>query len=459
MGKLTDGLKAYSETDMYPMHMPGHKRNLEWNINPYKYDITEIEGFDDLHHPEGILRELIQRVNRMYKARESYVLVNGSTSGIMAAISAAVKPGERILVARNSHKSVYNALYLRRIRAEYIFPETDEAGIAREIDVQKVYDKLEEFSDIKAVVITSPTYEGIISDIRTIANTVHSHGAVLIVDCAHGAHLGIGGVFGHNPIEEGADLVIMSLHKTLPAFTQTAVLCVGSERISTDEVKKYTDIYVSTSPSYLLMASVDKCMDIMEKDGALLHRKHYERMMAFRDKCRRLKHLRLLDSRNYDFEKVVVCTNGSDINGKELMHILRGKYHLEAEMASAEYVIAMTSCMDTDEGIDRLYNAIRETDDLIHHAKAESKEIVTAWPGRVKEPWELEGVPARYVAAVDAAGMVSAGYVYIYPPGVPWILPGEMISQELTDEIEQYRTRGFEIRGITDNGEISVVCD
>ena len=133
MGTLTDRLKAYAQSDMYPLHMPGHKRNLAWNINPYDYDITEIDGFDELHEPAGMLKDLTERVNRLYKARESYILVNGSTSGIMAAVSAAVRPGERILIARNSHKSAYNAIFVRQIRAEYINPHTDGAGIAGEI--------------------------------------------------------------------------------------------------------------------------------------------------------------------------------------------------------------------------------------------------------------------------------------------------------------------------------------
>ena len=308
MGTLTDRLKAYAQSDMYPLHMPGHKRNLTWNINPYDYDITEIDGFDDLHEPAGILKDLTERVNRLYKARESFILVNGSTSGIMAAVSAAVRPGERILIARNSHKSAYNAIFVRQICAEYIYPHTDGAGIAGEIMPEDIERKYCEFPDIKAVFITSPTYEGVVSDIRRIADIVHSHGGVLIVDCAHGAHFGIGDKFPSNPVTEGADIVIMSLHKTLPAFTQTAVLCVGSGRVDSRVIKKYTDIYVSTSPSYLLTASVERCMDIMESEGAAIHAYHYERMAEFREKCRSFKHLRLFESSRYDMEKVVICT-------------------------------------------------------------------------------------------------------------------------------------------------------
>lgn len=458
MGTLTDRLKAYAQSDMYPLHMPGHKRNLTWNINPYDYDITEIDGFDDLHEPAGILKDLTERVNRLYKARESYILVNGSTSGIMAAVSAVVRPGERILIARNSHKSAYNAIFVRQIRAEYIYPHTDGAGIAGEIMPEDIERKYCEFPDIKAVFITSPTYEGVVSDIRRIADIVHSHGGVLIVDCAHGAHFGIGDKFPSNPVTEGADIVIMSLHKTLPAFTQTAVLCVGSGRVDSRVIKKYTDIYVSTSPSYLLTASVERCMDIMESEGAALHAYHYERMAEFREKCRSFKHLRLFESRRYDMEKVVICTDNSDINGNILMRILRDEYHLEAEMASAEYVIAMTSCMDTDEGIDRLYNALLETDNKIHSVHKD-KNIDFGWPVKVHEPWEIDGHDMQMITAEGAAGRICAEYVYIYPPGVPWVVPGEMVSDDILREIKEYAGRGFEIRGITADGMIPVTDD
>ena len=450
-----------SQSNIYPFHMPGHKRrgsDIGAGLDPYAIDITEIDNFDNLHHAEGIIKEAQAEAAALYGAKRAYFLINGSTCGILAAISAATKMGDKVLVARNCHKAVYHALYLRQLHPVFTYPEITRTRLQGQITEAQIRAAFDENPDIKAVVITSPTYDGVVSDVAAIASVAHAHGALLVVDEAHGAHFGFGGGFPQNAIALGADAVIVSLHKTLPAFTQTAVLCVGSGRVDSRVIKIYTDIYVSTSPSYLLTASVERCMDIMESEGAALHAYHYERMAEFREKCRRFKHLRLFESSRYDMEKVVICTDNSDINGNILMRILRDKYHLEAEMASAEYVIAMTSCMDTDEGIDRLYNALLETDNKIHSVHKD-KNIDFGWPVKVHEPWEIDGHDMQMITAEDAAGRVCAEYVYIYPPGVPWVVPGEMVSDDILREIKEYAGRGFEIRGITADGMIPVTDD
>ena len=236
---IEERLKELAQSHIYPFHMPGHKRAALEFSNPYSIDITEIEGFDNLHHPEGIIREAQEKAARLYGARRTYYLVNGSTCGILAAISAAVPRGERILVARNSHKAVYNAVYLRQLAAEYVYPVDTRCGVQGQITPQQVEQKLAAFSDIKAVVITSPTYDGIVSDVAGIAEVVHRFGIPLIVDEAHGAHFGFHPAFPENAVKLGADAVIMSVHKTLPAFTQTALLHLCSDRIDHTRIEKY----------------------------------------------------------------------------------------------------------------------------------------------------------------------------------------------------------------------------
>lgn len=196
MGELIDKLMNYEKEGIYPFHMPGHKRNIDVCFNPYKYDITEITGFDDLHKAEDVLLRLTERISKIYSADKSYILNNGSTSGIMTAISAIAGYNDTVLVARNCHKSVYNTLILRGINPEYIYPQVDKnTGINLAINASDVEKALELNSKIKAVIITSPTYEGIVSDIEEISKVVHKRNIPLIVDCAHGAHFGFSDFF------------------------------------------------------------------------------------------------------------------------------------------------------------------------------------------------------------------------------------------------------------------------
>lgn len=234
-------LSAYGNSDYYPYHMPGHKRSSRAGemARYYDIDITEIDGFDDLHHAEGILREAQERANRLYGAEETYYLVGGSSCGVLASIMAVARRGEELLIARNCHKSVYHAAILQELRVHYCYPALlEEYGIYGGVEAEDVSRMIEEHPDCKAVVITSPTYEGIMSDIGAIARAVHELDKILIVDEAHGAHLGLDPHMPTGAVAAGADLVVHSLHKTLPAMTQTALLHVQGERVDRARLRR-----------------------------------------------------------------------------------------------------------------------------------------------------------------------------------------------------------------------------
>lgn len=451
MGVLIDNLKKNSESDVYPFHMPGHKRKISGE-NPYNYDITEINGFDDLHAPEGILKSLNERIAEKYGAGRAWVLVNGSSSGVLAAVSACVRPGQKILMARNCHKSAYNAVMLRRIKTEYIYPPSDErTGISLAINAEDVDKALCDDGEIKAVLITSPTYEGVISDIEKISGAVHSHGAVLIVDCAHGAHLGIDGGHTVNPLRCGADIVIMSLHKTLPSMTQTAVLCAGGNSADYEALNRYVDVYTSTSPSYVLMSSVERCFDIIDRGGLQIWKKYYTIVSDFREKCEALKNLYLWQADcRYDSGKIVIATDRADINGHQLMSLLRDRYHLELEMESAEYVLAMTSCCDDEEGMDRLLNALLEIDGQLHPA-LKYNSWITPRASRKYEAFETEYMDKNRVLLKDAEGKTCGACIYAYPPGIPWVVPGEVFTGEIVNMIENSSKQGICVHGVSDS--------
>lgn len=265
---LIDRLTEYCDTAI-PMHMPGHKRNaaLLGNTLPYGIDITEIDGFDNLHDMQGVLKNIAERVARLYGAKYSFPLVGGSTAGILAAIHAMVPFGAHVLMARNCHKAVYNGVALRGLFPHYLLSAEDENGIVQKISPESVEKALQDNPEIKLVIITSPTYEGVVSDTEEIARICHNHGAVLLVDAAHGAHFGFSPDFPRSACACGADVVVMSLHKTLPALTQTALLHICSDRISAEKFARSLAIYETSSPSYVLLSSIDVCLRMLEKDS------------------------------------------------------------------------------------------------------------------------------------------------------------------------------------------------
>ncbi len=475
MERLYDKLAALSKEDYYPMHMPGHKRNTKINRmdNPYELDITEIDGFDNLHQQEGILLSLSQRLSHLYGAGKSYPLVNGSTAGILAGISACVSRGDKVLLSRNSHKSVYHAVILMGLVPVYCYPQKiDKKPLYGGILPSELEEALIKHSDIKLVIITSPTYEGVVSDIRSMAGLVHRYGARLLVDEAHGAHFGFHPGFPESAVTRGADLIIQSLHKTLPAFTQTAVLHCNAAELS-HRVEKYLAIYESSSPSYLLMAGIDRCVHLLETRARELFEEYDEQLIRFYQSLRGLKKLSLLTGDvvgtagifALDRSKIIISTRGTGLSGHELQTILRESYHIEMEMAAPEYVLGMTSICDTPEGFERLGKALLETEKALeesvknrnckgepeHEISSGSPAEISVTPEAAMPPGTAWAAPAQQIEFRDSAGQISAAFICLFPPGAPVIIPGEVIKQELIDYISHVKQEGISVTGL--NGE------
>ena len=299
MDTLYDRLKAYSESDYYGFHMPGHKRNKKY-VNaglPCEWDITEIEGFDDLHHAEGILKEAQEQAAQVYRADETHFLVNGSTVGLLSAVLGVTEREDTILVARNCHKSVYHAIDMKELHPVYLYPEFDsQAGLNTKVSADDVEKALVENPKIRAVVIVSPTYDGVVSDVKAISEVVHKKGIPLIVDEAHGAHFGFHSYFPKNSNFQGADIVIHSLHKTLPSLTQTALLHMNGTLVNREAVRDYLHMLQSSSPSYLLMASIDSCVNLLKQEGANLFDPYVVRLEKLRKSLKKLQSLQLVET-------------------------------------------------------------------------------------------------------------------------------------------------------------------
>lgn len=462
--RLYDRLKQYSESDAYGFHMPGHKRNKAFmGIDlPYELDITEIDGFDDLHHASGILKEAQERTAEVFHADEAHFLVNGSTAGILAAVMGCTKRGDKILIARHCHKSVHHAIYMNGLRPIYVYPEFDGSmHLNGEILAEDVKAALEAEPDIRAVVIVSPNYDGVVSDVGAIAEAVHEKGLPLIVDEAHGAHFGFHPYFPERANDLGADVVIQSFHKTLPSLTQTAVLYINGEIAPAKRIRRYLDMLQSSSPSYVFLASLDACTALVAERGEGIFSAYAGRLRTLRARLSHLEHLELLETLHYDPSKIVISTAEAEITSRELEERLRKEYHLEMEMTGATYVIAMTSVADTQEGFDRLADALEEIDrglsqrDVPYAVSGELPRLrQVLMPDEIEEAQERQKTSFLPFRACE--GSVCAEYAYLYPPGSPVLVPGEEISAEAVRLLEFYEEQGFQIEGLGKKGHCRV---
>ena len=453
MGKLEEELENYFDENYLPMHMPGHKRNIKLlgEKLPYKIDITEIEGFDDLHHPEGIIKEIEEKAKKIYKSKKSFILVNGSTCGILAGIRSVVNYGDKVLVARNSHKSVYNAIEINCLNPIYVLPKIDKYGINKNIKADDIENILEKNKDIKLVIITSPTYEGVLSDVKSIVNIAHKYKVPVLVDEAHGAHLSFMENSNFEALNCGADIVIQSLHKTLPALTGTAILHIKGDLVKEEDVRRELSIFETSSPSYILMSSIDECLDLIERNGEKLFLDYQENLKYFYNEAKALKKLKvlgneLLEKNLYDFGKIVVITKNTNVTGKELSDILRKDYKIEVEMSSNYYIIAMTSICDSKESFERLLNALKEIDLKLEEVEDNTVSYKIQLPKKEMTINEaLESKNFKLENYKNLEGKISKEYIFAYPPGIPIITPGEVFDKNIINIIESYIKSNIEL--------------
>jgi len=487
---LINRLAAYARSDMYPFHMPGHKRRTgpeesfmnsctDSFTNPFAVDITEIEGFDNLHHPEGILKDSMKWAADVYGADQTYYLINGSTGGILAAVCGSVPRGGRILVSRNCHKSVYHGICLNQLKTSYVYPQEIEGlGIQGGITAEDVDRMLNRYMDTQAVLIVCPTYDGIVSDIEAIARIVHRAGLPLIVDEAHGAHFRYDAMFPVSALDLGADVVIQSVHKTLPSLTQTALLHIKCNRpdggcyADRERIDRYIHMVQSSSPSYVLMASIENSIYQMEQTDTAPYGKQLHRL---RRRLGQMRHLRLADTgligqagiRDLDISKIVVSTRGTCLypaedgltgfTGAQLDDILRREYHLEMEMCGADYVTAITTVMDSGEGLERLGDALTRIDTQLTDAgykpdgrRGDQKSVYSMRCDTAMSMGEAMEEKMASVGLEDSAGCISGEFVYIYPPGIPIVAPGGWIRRPLLEGILEYRDKGLPVQGPAD---------
>lgn len=393
--------------------MPGHKRNEKFNIPSADIDITEIDGFDNLHCPEGIIRDIENDLSSLFESNKSIISVNGSTCCILASICAVCDKGDKIIIARNCHKSVYNACFLKELDVKYIEPEFDiDLGTYTYVTQEAIDKAYTDNSDAKAIVITSPTYEGFVSNVKSPIP--------LIVDSAHGSHLGFADWL---PKRSDGDIVINSLHKTLPCLTQTAVVNIYNNDYA-DKIKMYMDIFETSSPSYILLSSIDKCIDFVKNSNAEFDK--YKLLLDdFYNKAKCINGIKIHN--NDDLTRIIISAPG--YTGNELAQHLRNN-GIEVEGATLNYVILISTVADTNAGFDLLIGALKtiekrdKTNKFCHSFSIPEKQCKSS------------EIDKTVLTDIDkCVNKISGEYIFAYPPGIPLVVPGEIISKEIVDYI------------------------
>lgn len=465
---LYDKLKMYSESGVYPFHMPGHKRNpmLCDGTMPYEIDLTEIDGFDNLHNAEGCILEVQNLAERLYNVKKAFLLVNGATGGILSAVRAMTNRGDKVLVARNSHKSVYNALEICGLEPEYIVPAVDdEFGINCSITPLQVEKAIVENPNTKLLIITSPTYEGVVSDIKEICRIAHLHNVMVLVDEAHGAHFPFSKSFPSEAVASGADAAVASLHKTLPSLTQTALLLTSDESLI-NSLAENLAIFETSSPSYIFMSAIEKCLEFCENASAF--DEYIKRLNSFNEKCKNLKKIKVLcygndevkNHRffNFDISKITVSVRGLDINGTQLAEILRNDFKIEPEMVCSDYVLLITTVCDTDEGFARLVNALQIIDSECSAKELNYNNLLLSQPRIALNPCDCSGKSGDFYRLKNSINKISLEYVWAYPPGIPIVAKGEVITQEIVDTIFMQIKNGINVYSTKGKAPKEILC-
>ena len=464
---LFDKLKDYGKSGVYPFHMPGHKRQSINGDLPYEIDLTEIDGFDNLHNPHGCIKAVEDKAQLLYNAKRAYMLVNGATCGIMSAIGALTNRGDRVLIARNCHISVYRAVKLFGLKPEYILPEyAEENGVKLpvfgSVSPELIEDKLTQNPDISLVVLTSPTYEGVVSDTKSISEICKKHGARLFVDEAHGAHFLFNSAFPESAVKCGADISVVSLHKTLPSLTQTALLLTNNTEFD-NKLREQLAVFQTSSPSYVLMSSVESCLDYISENSSEFE-SYIKRLSEFEKSAKALNNLKLLfrEDNNvyaYDRGKLVISTIGTSISGTQLAEMLRNDYKIETEMSAEDYIIAMTSVCDTDEGFERLISALKAIDKRIEKAENSKNLNLLSLPQKACEPFECTDKSGKVLDITDCNCTISLEDVFAYPPGIPLIVSGEIVTDDIINQVKTLADNNISVQSTLGNAPHKLKVD
>lgn len=452
MNNILDAVKRSVRKNGVRLFMPGHKGRSRFmgglfSKRQLQFDVTELDGTDNLHAPEGPILRAQEETAQAFGAEHTFFLVNGSTSGIYAMLGACCKAGDTVIVDRGCHHSVINAIVLFDLKPIYLYPEFNETfNIFSHIEPKKLASLLFEHPNAKAVLITSPTYYGRCSDLKQLVKITHAYHVPLLVDEAHGAHLCFSDELPMSAMQAGADCCVQSAHKTLPCVTQCAYLQLNSYYISSQAIAEKLDFFQTSSPSYLFMSALENAAIVMKNKG----KKELDRIIVkCKYLCNRIERtgkIRCFQGDGQDATRLVFDLSPINVKACDFSLLLK-KRGIYVEMAEGFHIVCIVSINNTNRDINRLERVILKLLKSFHVVQAEHKTIKMPEPLIKLQPQRAYHLPTKVVRADKAVGNVAARAVYCVPPGIPLVCPGEVIPPQI---LEYYQGK---ITIINENGE------
>lgn len=460
----------YVGRNILPFHVPGHKRGKGVDEEFFNFmgegafsmDVTIFKMVDGLHHPKSCIKEAQELSADAYGVKHSFFAVNGTSGAIQAMIMSVMKAGEKILVPRNVHKSVSAGIILSGSEPVYMNPEIDEnLGIALGVKPQTVENMLKQDPDIAAVLIINPTYYGVATDIKKIADIVHSYDIPLIVDEAHGPHLHFHDDLPVSAVDVGADICTQSTHKILGSMTQMSLIHVNSDRVDVEKVKQILSLLHTTSPSYPLMASLDCARRQIATKGRELLTRTIELARYFRREANRIPGIYCFGEElvgkdgffAFDPTKITISAKELGLKGFELESLLVDDYNIQMELSDYYNTLGLVTIGDTQESIDKLLDALRDISKRLWGNKKHLEKNFIKLPDTpelVLMPREAFYSEKNKVLFKESVGKICGEMIMAYPPGIPIIIAGERISQDIVDHIQELKDANLHIQGMED---------
>lgn len=456
---IINELSEIVDKDLISFHVPGHKLGKIYDrlgYTPilekmYKMDTTEIIGTDNLHLPEGIIRKSQQRASEAFKSDYTYYLINGTTCGIQASIMAICYPKDKLIVNRDCHQSVINGCILGDIKPVYINSNINkENNIINGFNINEVINVINSNLDAKAILLTYPTYYGCTYDLKTICDYAHNKNMVVIIDEAHGAHLGLSDELPQTALEQGADIVIQSTHKTLPSFTQSSMIHTKGSRVDNNRLEVNLRMIQSSSPSYTLMASLELAVDIYINSGKELMNELLFNIYKFKDNIKSKIPINIYN--DYDKTKIFIESKKLGLTGYKLEEVLRYKYNIQVELSNYYGILLICTIGNISKDFDILEKALIDiynkcNDEIYIEEIIYPKDI----PIQALTPREAFYKPKKSVKIYESVGKISGEYIIPYPPGISLLSPGEIISKDIIDYILYCSKKGMSVNGIKDS--------
>jgi arginine decarboxylase len=462
---LMDVLLSRAKRGVTSFHTPGHKNGQ--GIDPklrsftgknlYKLDVTVFPEVDSLHDPVGPIKKAEALMAQAYGVKNSFFLVNGSSVGNMAMLMSACHPGDSVIISRNAHKSTLSGIILSGVWPIWIQPKVDQhLDIIFDSDAAQVEQALRQFPEAKAVFVTSPTYHGVTTDLKKIAELCHERGKLLLVDEAHGPHLKFHKDLPVSAVEAGADMCVQSTHKILSALSQGSALHVNSEWVDLTRVRKVLSILQTTSPNYLIMASLDAARRQVFFQGEKTFGRLIKLAEEARERINRLQHIYCftqgeIRAKGYDLDvtKLTLNVTRTGLSGHDVEHRLAFDYGVQVDCADLFNLIAIMGSGTTRQDMDKLLTALEDIDrkdpgherNWVLQLPSLSTEMVMT-PRDVFLQHHAKRVPLS-----KAAGHISAQTLTPYPPGIPVLIPGERITKEIQDFLLDLADKDIRVSG------------